>query len=271
VPELPEVETTRRGIQPLVLGLRIERTLIRESRLRWPIPEDLPGNVRRNTIVAVGRRGKYLLLELERGTIIVHLGMSGSLRVVPRQTPPGKHDHLDLVLENGTCLRLHDPRRFGAVLYTPHPAQNHPLLAKLGPEPLDRCFEGSYLYREGKRRRCPVKAMLMDAKVVVGVGNIYSNEALFLAGIRPTRPCHRISQERYHRLVKSVRSVLLDAIDQGGTTLRDFVREDGTPGYFSVRLRVYGKGGTACPNCGTGILLTKISQRASYYCPRCQR
>jgi formamidopyrimidine-DNA glycosylase len=226
-------------------------------------------------ILGLGRRAKYLLIELEGGTLILHLGMSGSLRVLPADSPPAKHDHLDLVLSDGQCLRLRDPRRFGLLAWTPDPAaiaeRLHPLLKDLGPEPLGETFDGDHLHRESRHRRVAVKSFLMDGHVVVGVGNIYASESLFLAGIHPARPCHRISLERYRRLAAAIRSVLGASIAQGGTSLRDFVQEDGSPGYFAQSLKVYGRAGEPCPSCGDPVRQRRIGQRSSFYCPCCQR
>lgn len=275
MPELPEVETTLRGIRPYLEGRRIESLVVREPRLRLPIPPDLSPRLAGRAILGLGRRAKYLLIEIEGGTLILHLGMSGSLRVLPAESPPAKHDHLDLVLSGEQCLRLRDPRRFGLLVWTPDPAaladRQHPLLKDLGPEPLGDCFNGDHLYRASRHRRVAVKPFLMDGHVVVGVGNIYASESLFRAGIHPSRPCHRISLARYRRLAESVRSVLGAAIAQGGTSLRDFVQEDGNPGYFAQSLRVYGRTGEPCPGCGEPVRQRRIGQRSSFYCPRCQR
>jgi formamidopyrimidine-DNA glycosylase len=270
VPELPEVETTLRGITPHLRGQRIDRLLVRERRLRYPIPADTEDQVRDQRIVGVRRRGKYLLLELERGTALIHLGMSGSLRVSTTDTPPNKHDRLDLCLAGGTCLRLRDPRRFGIFLWTPDPPGDHPLLSHLGPEPLGPSFDGDYLYQLSRARRKAVKTFIMDAKVVVGVGNIYANESLYLAGIHPARPCNRIGRGRYLRLATEIGRVLASAIEQGGTTLRDFVKEDGNPGYFSLSLKIYGREGQPCIGCGASVRQRRIGQRSSFFCPRCQ-
>ncbi|MCG6861137.1 MAG: bifunctional DNA-formamidopyrimidine glycosylase/DNA-(apurinic or apyrimidinic site) lyase [Chromatiaceae bacterium] len=270
MPELPEVETTLRGIAPRLRGALIDRLLVRERRLRYPVPADTENRIRGQRIQALSRRGKYLLLGLERGTILIHLGMSGSLRVLESAIPPAKHDHLDLCLCGGSSLRLRDPRRFGIFLWTPDPPADHPLLAHLGPEPLDQGFDGDYLYAHASNRTCAVKSFVMDAQTVVGVGNIYANESLFLAGIHPARPSNRIGRERYRRLATAIRRVLASAIDQGGTTLRDFVREDGRPGYFALSLKVYGRTGDPCPGCGAPIRQRRIGQRSSFFCPRCQ-
>lgn len=275
MPELPEVETTLRGIRPHLQGRRVEALRVREPRLRLPIPPDLPPRVAGRSILGLGRRAKYLLIELEGGTLILHLGMSGSLRVLPADSPPAKHDHLDLVLSDGQCLRLRDPRRFGLLVWTPDPAAiaetRHPLLKDLGPEPLGETFDGDHLHRESRHRRVAVKSFLMDGHVVVGVGNIYASESLFLAGIHPARSCHRIGLGRYRRLAAAIRSVLGASIAQGGTSLRDFVQEDGNPGYFAQSLRVYGRAGEPCPDCGDPVRQRRIGQRSSFYCARCQR
>jgi formamidopyrimidine-DNA glycosylase len=270
MPELPEVETTRSGIAPHIQGRRISGVLVRDARLRWPVDPELAARVTGRTVRAVERRAKYLLLHLANGTLILHLGMSGSLRILPRNTAPGKHDHVDLLFGH-CCLRLRDPRRFGAVLWTDRPAAEHPLLAHLGPEPLSAAFSGDHLRRQAGQRRMPVKSLIMDGRVVVGVGNIYANEALFRAGIHPARPAGRISAARYARLGEEIKAVLAAAIRQGGTTLRDFQQEDGKPGYFAQELLVYGRTGEPCPNCGAPLKQQRIGQRSSFFCSRCQR
>lgn len=271
MPELPEVETTRRGIEPHLLGAAIHRLLVREPRLRWPIPADLPGKLKARRIQSVARRGKYLLLATDAGTLILHLGMSGSLRLADPEHPPRKHDHFDLVLESGLCLRFHDPRRFGCLLWTEADPEGHPLLAGLGPEPLGADFSGELLHEKSRGRSAPVKAFIMDSHVVVGVGNIYANESLFRAGIAPGRVAGRISLARYGRLAEAIRTVLLASIAQGGTTLRDFVNEAGNPGYFHQLLDVYERGGEPCRRCGAPIRTGRLGQRATYWCGRCQR
>ncbi|NBC13121.1 MAG: bifunctional DNA-formamidopyrimidine glycosylase/DNA-(apurinic or apyrimidinic site) lyase, partial [Gammaproteobacteria bacterium] len=243
MPELPEVETTLRGIAPHLRGRRILRLLARERRLRWPVPESVDAAVAGQPIEAVCRRAKYLLLHLPRGAVMLHLGMSGSLRVLPAATPPARHDHIDLVLDDGRCLRLRDPRRFGSLHWAPPPVEAHPLLAQLGPEPLSPGFDGAHLYRLSRGRRAPVKTFIMDSHVVVGVGNIYASEALHRAGIHPHRPAGRIALPRYERLAAGIKTVLAAAIAEGGTSLRDFVQEDGSPGYFARALQVYGRAG----------------------------
>ena len=270
MPELPEVETTRRGIAPLLQTRRIVQVRVRQSQLRWPVPRDLDRRLRGIEVEAVTRRAKYLLLRTAVGTLILHLGMSGSLRVVPADTPPGKHDHIDLVLEDGNCLRLRDPRRFGALLFTREAPERHPLLRELGPEPLEADFTGDYLYARSRGRRVAVKAFLMDSRIVVGVGNIYASEALFLAGIAPNRAAGRISRGRYGRLAAAVQQVLRAAIAAGGTTLRDFSAVDGAPGYFSIELKVYDRAGEPCPQCGDPIRTRRLGQRSTFYCARCQ-
>lgn len=271
MPELPEVETTRLGLEPILRGQRIASLEVRNPRLRWPIAPETPDSVKNQRILGLERRGKYLLIRLERGTLIVHLGMSGSLRVVSPDARPGPHDHWDLELPDGRRLRLRDPRRFGALLWTAAPPHTHPLLKRLGPEPLENGFDGDYLYQQGRRHRIAVKTLIMDSRIVVGVGNIYANEALFASRIRPQRDCGRISLHRYEVLADSIREVLNEAIAQGGTTLRDFVRDDGQPGYFAQRLQVYGRTGEPCPACEGAIRQTRTGQRSTFYCPRCQR
>ena len=270
MPELPEVETTRRGITPLIQDRLLTRVEVREPRLRWPVTDHLDKILRGQRLGSVGRRGKYLLLIFDHGTLIVHLGMSGSLRVLPAHTEPAKHDHLDLVFGQH-CLRLHDPRRFGAVLWTEAEVMQHELLRHLGPEPLGPDFDGDWLHRAASKRRTAVKNLIMDGRVVVGVGTIYANDSLFMAGRRPDRACNRISRERYGRLAQCIRRVLTAAIAQGGTTLQDFQQADGKPGYFAQELKVYGRSGEACVICDRDIRERTIGQRASYYCVHCQR
>lgn len=269
MPELPEVETTRRGIYPHIEGQTIRTLVVREPRLRWPVPAKLPDLVAGARILSVARRGKYLLLGMAQGSILIHLGMSGSLRILAADTPPAKHDHVDLVLENGRLLRLTDPRRFGAVLWQPA-GEEHPLLASLGPEPLSEAFNGDYLHQHTKGRRSAIKSVLMNSHVVVGVGNIYANEALFMAGIDPRRAAGRISRQRLDGLVEAVKTVLKAAIEQGGTTLRDFVGGDGKPGYFAQQLHVYGRAGQPCPQCHRVLKEVRLNQRSTVFCPHCQ-
>jgi len=270
VPELPEVETTLRGVSPYLEGRRIAGLRVREARLRYPVTADMVEALAGQTIHALRRRGKYLLMDLDLGTLLIHLGMSGSLRILPSGTPPGPHDHLDLVLADGLCLRMRDPRRFGAFLWFSGPAATHPLIAHLGPEPLEPGFDGDHLFRLSRGRRTAVKAFIMDSSVVVGVGNIYANESLFGSGIHPARACGRIGLRRYRDLAAEIRRILAAAIAQGGTSLRDFVAEDGSPGYFAQALRVYARAGAPCPICAKPICQRRIGQRSSFYCPQCQ-
>ena len=268
MPELPEVETTRRGIEPHIVGRIVRGAVVRQPRLRWPVPE-LDRLLRGRKVLAVGRRGKYILLRFSHGTLIVHLGMSGSLRLTPPAAPPRHHDHVDLLFAD-QCLRLHDPRRFGAALWTSDDPLAHPRLRDLGPEPLSAAFDGAHLHRLACARRSAIKSVLMDGRVVVGVGNIYATEALFRAGIHPQRAGNRVSRQRLERLAIEVKRVLGEAIEQGGTTLRDFVNESGQPGYFAQQLLVYGRAGQPCRSCGTTLKTRQIAQRASAYCPKCQ-
>jgi formamidopyrimidine-DNA glycosylase len=271
MPELPEVETTRRGIAPHITGCTVARVLVREPRLRWPVPHELIEQLPGQTVLAVGRRGKYLLLETAAGTALVHLGMSGSLRLIETDTPPGTHDHVDIVFADGRALRFRDPRRFGSLLWTTHPSQEHPLLRDLGPEPLDGDFSGDYLFTVARGRKVAVKHFIMNSHVVVGVGNIYANEALYLAGIHPRRAAGRIGRERYDKLAAAIRRVLNESITAGGTTLRDFINGVGEPGYFAIHLRVYGRGGEPCPGCDRLIHEIRQGQRSTFYCPACQK
>lgn len=286
MPELPEVETTRRGLAPHLAGRRIEAVVLRRPDLRWPIPAEVD-RLRGQRIDAVRRRAKYLLVDTAAGSALLHLGMSGSLRVLPAAQPAGVHDHVDLLLEaRGSALprilRFNDPRRFGCLLWQP-PGEVHPLLRGLGPEPLTPAagrdaaapgtpaFDGEYLFRLSRGRRVPVKAFLMDQRVVVGVGNIYVAEALFAAGVSPMRAAGRISRERYDRIAGAVRAVLAHAIERGGTTLRDFISPDGAPGYFEQELSAYGRGGQPCPRCRRPLRHALLAQRATVWCGHCQR
>jgi len=271
MPELPEVETTRLGVAPLVNSQQIKKIVIREDRLRWKVPSVLITQLPQQRIVDVKRRGKYLLFYTNTGCAILHLGMSGSLRYLPVDTPVKKHDHVDIIFTNGYCMRFNDPRRFGALLWTTEDPLKHPLLAKLGPEPFSDEFNADYLYKRSRKRSVAIKNFIMNSQIVVGVGNIYANEALFDAGIRPNVAAGRISKQRYKVLVGAIQGILKKAIKSGGTTLRDFTASDGKPGYFSQHLNVYGKNHSACANCGHEIRQMTIGQRASYYCPHCQR
>lgn len=270
MPELPEVETTRRGIAPHVEGRRITAIVVRQPQLRWPIPEAVQLAVG-EPVIEVRRRAKYLLLDTVRGTIVLHLGMSGSLTVQPVDKPVLKHDHLDIVFEDGHCLRLNDPRRFGACLWQGAGEEPLKLLQGMGPEPLSNTFDGERLFKLSRGRTVAVKNFIMTNAVVVGVGNIYANEALFMAGIDPRRAAGKVSRARYLALGAHIKTVLAHAIEQGGTTLRDFLGADGKPGYFRIQLKVYGKAGEPCPECGTTIRSVNIGQRNSFYCANCQR
>lgn len=270
MPELPEVETSRRGIEPHLVGRRIETVDIRERRLRWPVSTDVDVCLAGATVTAVRRRAKYLLLETDRGTAIIHLGMSGSVYVVDRGTPAGVHEHFDLNLGSGYALRFRDPRRFGSLHWTDDPA-GHWLLRDLGPEPLGPDFSGEYLHERSRGRRISVKPFIMNSSIVVGVGNIYASEALFLAGIHPRRAAGRISPGRYGKLADAIRDVLGKAIEAGGTTLRDFYGGNGEAGYFRHELTVYDRADAPCLHCGEPISAVVLGQRATYYCKRCQR
>jgi len=269
MPELPEVETTRRGIAPHLIGRRVLAATLRRPDLRWPIASAIRDELPGQRIRDVQRRAKYLLIAAETGSAILHLGMSGCLRVVPAATPASIHDHVDLLIEGGSILRLNDPRRFGALLWQDH-GETHPLLANLGPEPLSEEFDGALLYRLSRGRQAPVKTFLMDQATVVGVGNIYAAESLFEAGIDPRRAAGRVSLARYQRLAVAVKRILEFAIQRGGTTLRDFLNPDGAPGYFEQELLVYGRERQTCRACGIALMSKAIGQRATVWCPRCQ-
>jgi formamidopyrimidine-DNA glycosylase len=271
MPELPEVETTRRGVAPHLLDRGLTGAVLRQPQLRWPVPADLGQWVRQRRIARVDRRGKYLLLGLTpSGGLLIHLGMSGSLRVLPADTPPHAHDHVDLLLDDGCALRLRDPRRFGALLATEDAPETHARLQGLGPEPLGPGLDADYLAGRAAGRRLAVKGFLMDAGVVAGVGNIYASEALFYAGIHPERPTGALTDSEWQRVVRGLRRVLEAAIEAGGTSLRDFTHTDGAPGYFRQALAVYGREGEPCPHCGTAVAQQRIGQRSSFYCPHCQ-
>lgn len=271
MPELPEIETACRGITPHILKRRITGVVVRDARLRWPVPADLKNILPGQIVQNVRRRAKYLLVEFEHGTLIVHLGMSGSLRIVPIGTPYRKHDHVEVQFNTGQALRLHDPRRFGAVLWTTELPDQHKLLSGLGPEPLQRSFNGRHLFNASRKRRQSIKTFIMDSRVVVGVGNIYANEALFLAGIRPGRAAGSVTLERYNKLATCIKRVLQRAIKMGGTTLRDFVNSEGNPGYFQQTLNVYDRKGLPCRRCKKPIRRSVLGQRATYYCSGCQQ
>jgi formamidopyrimidine-DNA glycosylase len=270
MPELPEVETTRRGLERLIVGKTIESLLVRERRLRWPVHRSVAARLEGERIHSLDRRGKYLLVNVAHGTLLVHLGMSGSLRYLASPAAPRAHDHVDLCLVGGGCVRFNDPRRFGSLHFATDPLR-HPLLRGLGPEPLGDDFTAEYLWASCRGRRVAIKQHLMNGKIVVGVGNIYANEALFRARIHPARAAARISPARLALLVDSTRAVLEEALGHGGTTLRDYVGSDGRPGYFKLALAVYDRAGAPCKSCGTAIRRAVHGQRASFYCPRCQR
>jgi formamidopyrimidine-DNA glycosylase len=271
MPELPEVETIRRGILPHIIQQQVQQIVIRQSKLRWRIPDDLPQGFIAQTIKSVTRRGKYLLLTTQNGTAIIHLGMSGRLRILPAVTAPEKHDHFDILFGNQKCLRFTDPRRFGALLWTKENPKHHVLLKNLGPEPLLTKFNGDYLFMRSRNKTTTVKQFIMDAEVVVGVGNIYANEALFAAKIHPLTKAGKISRKKYEALSTCIKKILTIAIKQGGTTLRDFYNSDNKPGYFSQKLKVYSREGSPCITCKTILKLIRINQRATVYCSQCQK
>lgn len=268
MPELPEVEVSRLGISPHLVGQKIQSLVFRTPKLRWDIPAQLK-LMEGQVIRSISRRAKYLLIETDRGCAIVHLGMSGSLRVLNGFITAGKHDHVDLTLSNGKVLRYNDPRRFGAWLWSPI-GESHPVLANIGPEPLTEQFDAHYIADKAKNKRVAVKQFIMDNKVVVGVGNIYASESLFRSRIHPQRPACSLSLDEWQTLVAEIKAVLASAIAQGGTTLKDFAQADGKPGYFAQELSVYGRAKQACPNCGEPISDIKIGQRNTFFCPVCQ-
>ena len=270
MPELPEVETSRRGITPHIEGSILTKIVVRNPNLRWPVDIEQCDRLAGERLLSVNRRAKYLLLNYKTGTQLLHLGMSGSLRVLDSDVPPGKHDHVDFLFANNNILRLNDPRRFGALIWAGESPFEHPLLNSLGPEPLDETFNADYCYKRSRGKRQAIKQWLMDGHVVVGVGNIYANESLFKAGIHPSRQAGRISHARYESLVATVKEVIAAAITQGGTSLRDFTRADGKPGYFKQSLAVYGRGGEACVRCGDALRETRHVQRATVFCKNCQ-
>ncbi len=270
MPELPEVETTRRGIERAIQGHRIHELRIYDSRLRWPIEAHLPATLEGQQVLAVGRRAKYLLLSLERGSLILHLGMSGSLRVLPLETPRIKHDQFDLQLGSDLNLRFNDPRRFGSLHYTSEDPAQHALLRLLAPEPFDAAFDADYLWRITRRRRAAIKQVLMNGRLVTGVGNIYASEALFRARIHPRRVARRLTRAECARLVQAVRVTLRAAIRAGGTSLRNYVGTGGDPGEFRQKLYVYERKAAPCRVCRTPIRHITQGQRSSYFCPHCQ-
>ena len=271
MPELPEVETTANGIRPYLEGQIIGQLIVRERQLRWPIPAGLEKSVNGKNVTKIERKGKYILIHLDTGGLIIHLGMSGSIRVLRTPEPPGKHDHFDLINKSGQIVRYRDPRKFGCLLYCSSSLYDHPRLQALGVEPLTQDFNGKWFYALSKKKTIPVKTFIMDGRIVVGIGNIYASEALFDAGIHPLRKCSRISLPRYTRLVESIQKILNQAIAKGGTTLQDFVGADGMPGYFEQALAVYGREGKSCIQCMSSIKRVVISQRSTFYCPQCQK
>jgi len=271
MPELPEVEITRKGLAAHLTGQTIADVLIRNASLRWPIQSDLPRMLRGLIIRSIKRRAKYLLLDCGSGTLILHLGMSGSLRILTPSTPAEKHDHFDLILGGGSLVRLRDPRRFGAVLWHDGDVNTHPLLAMLGPEPLEESFDATYLYRATRGRNISIKQFIMDHHVVVGVGNIYANEALYRSGVIPQLKAGKLSLKRCAKLIEQIRATLTEAIDKGGSTLRDFVNSAGQPGYFQQNYFVYGREGKPCRKCGLPIKQIRQGQRSSFFCRACQK
>ncbi len=270
MPELPEVETTRRGIKPYIQDQIVTQVIVRQARMRWPIPLSLH-DMEGQKILSVKRRGKYLLLETSQGTAILHLGMSGSLRVVDAGSAHEKHDHVDIAFANNKAIRLRDPRRFGAVLWTVDDPLQHKLIRSLGPEPLSDNFDADYLYTQSRGRTVSIKQFIMNGHVVVGVGNIYACESLFKAGISPKKAAGKVSKKRYKKFVAMIKDVLAHAIEQGGTTLKDFVQAEGKPGYFQQQLNVYGRTDEACSVCGSPIKKITQGQRSTFYCAKCQR
>ena len=271
MPELPEVETTLRGIEPHLKNNTIDEIVVRNSSLRWPVPVKDVKALHGSTIESLSRRAKYVLINTRKGSLILHLGMSGSVRIVGPSVTPEKHDHIEIKLGSGKLMRFNDPRRFGCLLFTSSDPLQHKLIKHLGPEPLSNEFNVDYLYRQSRKRSASVKNFIMDGKVVVGVGNIYASESLFLSGIRPGIAANKISRNRYAKLVQGIKQVLEKAIESGGTSLRDFTQSDGKPGYFGQELQVYGREFEPCTVCGETIRQKVIGQRSSFYCPKCQK
>ena len=271
MPELPEVETTRRGIEPHVAGRRIERLAVHDRRLRWPVDLAMIAAVAGTAIRRAGRRAKYLLLETDAGTLILHLGMSGSLRVMPAATPRVIHDHVDIELDSGQTLRFNDPRRFGSLMFTTGDPAQHPLLKSLAPEPLEDEFDGEYLWKVTRRRAVAIKQLIMNSRLVVGVGNIYASEALFRARVRPRRAARSLSRAECNKLARAIKATLAMAVKVGGTTLRDYVGVDGNPGYFRQKLYVYERAGKPCRVCGKAVKQFTQGGRSTYWCANCQK
>lgn len=270
MPELPEVETTLRGISPYLLNKKIKRIRVRQARLRWPVPDDIQ-SAENQTVNSLARRGKYIIASTVKGSLILHLGMSGSLRIVERTFATRKHDHVIFELTDDMSMVYNDPRRFGTILWTTEPAARHPLLVNLGPEPLSDAFTGEHLFKQSRKKKVAIKNFIMNGQIVVGVGNIYASEALFRAGIRPGKAAGRVTTAAFEILATEIKSVLMAAIKSGGTTLRDFVNSDGEPGYFQQTLNVYGREGEPCRTCSTLIKQRTIGQRSTFYCSTCQR
>ena len=270
MPELPEVETTLSGLKPHLEGAIIQDVVVRHKQLRWPIPSTLRHDLNLQNIRHISRRGKYLLVSMDSGTLIIHLGMSGSLRLVTIEETIRRHDHVDIIFSDCKILRYHDPRRFGAILWTKNDPKQHPLLASLGVEPLSEDFTVSYLMDRAKNRRLAIKSFIMDSHIVVGIGNIYAAEALFLAHIHPVTQAQLLTSKQYKKLIEAIQYVLQAAINQGGTTLRDFVNSEGNPGYFAQKLNVYGRAGLPCRHCKTSLNSFKLGQRNTVFCEHCQ-
>ena len=270
MPELPEVETTRLGIVSHLKGKKIEQVIIYQPKLRWPIPVNLPQLIKGKTINDITRRGKYLLFHFKNGTMLIHLGMSGSLRLTHNKVEKDPHEHIEFIIGNKYSLRLRDPRRFGAVLWTSSDPAHHLLLDKLGPEPLEKEFKPAYLYEKSRKRKTSIKDFLMNSHIVAGLGNIYVNESLYVAGIRPTRKTGKVTKDESQKLVSAIKKILRKSLKAGGTTLRDFSGTNGEPGYFKQQLLIYGRDNKSCDKCGGKIKRIKQGQRSSYYCPNCQ-
>lgn len=271
MPELPEVETTLRGLKPHITQQKVVKVIIRHPQLRWPVPMGITSALKGQIVNRIYRRAKYLLFDFNTGTLLLHLGMSGRLRILSTPLAPQPHDHIDICFANQKTLRFTDPRRFGALLWVKGPPEQHPLLVNIGPEPLSAAFDGAYLWQKAQRKKMPVKSYIMDSAIVAGVGNIYAAEALFQAKIAPHAAAGSLSLSAYTRLAAAIKSVLSHAIAKGGTTLKDFTKSDGSPGYFRIELQAYGRGGEPCTRCRTMLVSTRIGQRSTVYCPTCQR
>lgn len=270
MPELPEIETVLRGTKPHIAEQRVIKVVVRHYGMRWPVPTDLNEKITGKKILNITRRAKYLLFHFRHGTLIIHLGMSGSLRLLTEEQSPKKHDHIDFLFSNQMILRFNDPRRFGAILWTDEDVNQHPLLAALGVEPLDKHFDKHYLWKISRKRKTPIKSFIMNNHIVVGVGNIYAAEALFLAKIHPKKTAADLTLAQCEALTKAIKTILQKAIKQGGTTLKDFVNSKGKPGYFSNYLQVYGRAGQPCMGCKTELKTARIGQRSTVWCPECQ-